>query len=89
MAEVFSNSTIEFRVHLQLSESESRALYALTRYGLKAFLEVFYKHLGKIDLEPEEKGLIDLFQTIGKQMPKHIARFDATRNTFKNSNPNL
>lgn len=77
-----------FQVYLEINESEARALLAITKYGSKSFLEVFYKSLGQTDLKPEENGLISLFETIKYEMPKHIARIDSTRNVFQVNDPN-
>jgi len=83
-----SNSTMGFQLYLELNESEARALLALTRYGSKSFLEVFYKSLGQTELKDDENGLISLFETVKTEMPKHISRIDATRNVFQVNNPN-
>lgn len=56
--EVLSNIT------LHLTETEARALDALAGYGIKPFLEVFYKHMGRAYLEPHEAGLVSVFETI-------------------------
>ena len=77
-----------FEVNLKLTESEARALDALVGYGFKSFLEVFYKNLGKHYMEPHEKGLQNLFDTVRDNMPKHLSRIDKTRKTFLDNNPN-
>jgi len=79
---------MEFTVHLTLSESEARALDALTSYGIKAFLETFYKHLGQDCLKPYEDGLTSLFSSIDSQLPPHLKRIDNTRKLFQEQNPN-
>ncbi len=84
-----SNSTMGFTVYLELSESEARALQAITTFSSKDFLEVFYKSLGQSNLKPHEDGLISLFETIRKELPAHLARIDTTRKVFKTNNPNI
>lgn len=78
-----SESTMEFTVVLRMTEQEARALNAITVYGIKSFLEVFYKSLGKSYLEKHEEGCKKLFATVSKELPKHFNRIDATRKTFK------
>lgn len=82
-----SNSVMEFNVFLKLTESEVRALQAITEYGYKEFLKVFYEHLGKHYLEPNEQGLISLFNSIRQEIPPHLSRIDKTRETFKKEQP--
>lgn len=81
--DVESNATIDFKVFLKLNEPEARALAALTTYGDKAFLEMFYKTLGKSYLEPHESGLKSLFKSIDRNLPKHLERMEETRKIFK------
>ncbi|MCC9016947.1 hypothetical protein [Flavobacterium lipolyticum] len=76
---IISNANLEFNITLKLSESEARALEQLTVYGTDAFLKVFYQHLGKSTLGPQEKGLISLFETIRKELPKHFNKMDNVR----------
>lgn len=86
--EITSNSTMGFDVYLKLTESEARALDALVGYGHKAFLEVFYKHMGECYMKPNEKGLISLFESVRDKVPAHLSRIDKTRKTFQENNPN-
>lgn len=65
-----------------VSEEEARALNALTVYGFKQFTEVFYEKLGVTYMKPHHKGLESLFNTIKKEIPKHLVRMDNTRKTF-------
>lgn len=81
---VKSTSQIDFQVILKLTEKEARALQAITRYGHKAFLEVFYEKLGKSDLAPNAEGIISLFETIKKELPWHIKKVDLARGVFNN-----
>ncbi len=71
--------SINMEVNLKLTEIEVRALDALAGYGVKQFLETFYKQMGKTYLQPHEKGLIDLFEKIRKTCPKVIAETEISR----------
>lgn len=78
-----STSTMDFSVILKLKEEEARALEAITLYGIKEFLETFYKHLGKSYLQPHEEGVKVLFETIKSELPKHLKKFDKIREEWK------
>jgi transposase len=79
MEKVKSSSSLDVRIILSLSEKEARALNAITTYGHKSFLEVFYEHLGKSVLQPYEDGIITLFKTIEEELPKHLKKADDAR----------
>ena len=79
MEKINSHSSLEFKIVLNLTETEARALQALTVYGTKSFLDYFYRDLGKSYLQPHEKGLIALFETIKRELPPHLNRMDETR----------
>jgi len=79
MEKITSTSQMEFQVTLKLNEKEARALNAITLYGAKGFLNVFYENLGKNYLQPNETGLISLFDTIKEELPRHISKFDKCR----------
>ena len=79
MDKVTSTSQMNFRVVLDLSESEARALNAITLYGTKNFLKCFYETLGKNYLQPNELGVESLFTTIKEELPKHFSKFDKCR----------
>jgi hypothetical protein len=61
-----SKGTIEGTVMLILSETEARALNEITAFGHESFLNMFYNKLGKSCMEPHEKGVVSLFETIKK-----------------------
>jgi hypothetical protein len=84
---VTSNSTMEFTIFLKLTEAEARAMKELTGYGFSNFLDVFYKHLGRAYMEPHEKGLKSLFETIVTELPPHIRRIDKTKRVFNDETP--
>jgi hypothetical protein len=64
MAKIDCRPTIEARITLNLSEDEAAALDALAGYGTDSFLDVFYKNMGRAYLEPHEKGLRSLFESV-------------------------
>jgi hypothetical protein len=77
-----STANIAFELNLRLTEEEARALYALTLYGFNPFLKTFYEHMGKSYMQPHEKGLKSLFDSVENELPKQLSRMDKTRNTF-------
>jgi len=58
------NIIVDTTVELILNEDELKALDALFGYGIDAFLDVFYKSMGRSYLSPHEAGLRSLAQTI-------------------------
>ncbi len=85
MAEVKikSESEVKLEVVLVLSEAEARALHAMTVYGTKSFLEVFYAKLGKDAMQPYEKGISSLFETVKKELPPHLKKMSDIRKMLK------
>jgi hypothetical protein len=77
------NSVIKTEVSITLSEIEIRALDALAGYGDDAFLEVFYKHLGRHYLTPHENGIRSLFKSIRSEIPPHLTQVDNARKLLK------
>ncbi len=71
MAEVTTKSDfkIEFTINLKLSIAEARALNEMVKYGSKVFLEGYYKQLGKSYLQPFERGVVSLFETVRTELP--------------------
>lgn len=80
---VSSASSLEVTILLKLTETEARALKALTVYGSEEFLKFFYQNLGKAYLEPHAKGLVSLFDTIRTELPRHLQKADNARAVFK------
>ena len=87
MSNVNSTSQMDFQVVLKISEKEARALQALTVFGSKSFLEVFYKYLGKTDLFAHEEGLKSLFETIREELPYHLDKMDKCRELWRSTKP--
>jgi hypothetical protein len=82
MATIEARARIEVSATLTFSEPELRALDALAAYGDRAFLKVFYEHLGKSALQPHEAGLRSLFASIKEQMGSVLNRGDDARRVF-------
>jgi hypothetical protein len=78
---------LDVDVKLLLNEKEIRALDALAGYGIKPFLDVFYKHMGRHYLEPHEQGLRSLFEVIQSQLPQILNRADNARKAFVLADP--
>mgnify|MGYP007076387306 CR=1 FL=1 len=78
---------VEVSVNLELTMAEVQALDALAGYGSKAFLKVFYEHMGQAYLKPHEKGLVSLFATIQENLPAIINRYNNARRAFVLDNP--
>jgi len=83
MDKIKSSSKVDFEITIRLSEVEARALNQLPRYGTDVFLKFFYEHLGKYYMEPHEKGIRSLFETLKQELPKHLAKVDKAREAFK------
>lgn len=80
------NASVEFQVNMTLTEIEARALDAIVGYGIKPFLEVFYKSLGKSYLQPHEKGAITLFQHIRSDLGQQLYNIDEAKKAISNLN---
>ena len=74
--EIKSNLQLNFEVTLKMTLSEARALKEITGYGYKSFLEGYYKQLGRSYLQPHEKGVISLFETIKEHLPEQLNKAD-------------
>lgn len=73
-AKLKSDVKLDLVVILELSIDEAIALNEITKYGHKAFLEGYYKQLGKSYLQPYENGVKSLFDTIDKSLPNAISK---------------
>jgi len=85
MAKMQVKANMSFEVTFTLTEDEARALRAISIYGSKSFLRVFYEHLGKSALEPHEKGLTSLFEKI-RDLEGPFTTFDNTRKAWRSGN---
>ena len=75
-------SSISTKVYMILTEEEARALLGITRYGIDAFLQCFFKHLGKFYLEDHIEGLKSLFASIGP-IEHELEKIDRARKEFE------
>jgi len=71
-ATVKSEINLDLKITLELTLQEARALNEITKYGHKPFLEGYYKQLGRSYLKPHENGVISLFDTIDKSLPREL-----------------
>jgi len=76
-SKVESGITLDIKIKLTLTVEEARALETMTGYGHKSFLDGYYKQLGKSYMQPHEKGLISLFETIKKSLPTELKKVDS------------
>ena len=73
----------EFKLVISISEAEAQALIGLLGYDSKAFLKVFYEHLGKHYLKPHEKGIVSLHENLFPQLNYAISEIEKQRNAIK------
>lgn len=71
-----SKVDVDCKVHLILSEEEARALEAICGYGPDRFVQWFYKNLGKHYLQPHEKAMRSLFDTVRSALPSQLRKVD-------------
>ena len=74
--EIKAKLDLEIKITLELTLSEARALNEMVKYGSKAFLEGYYKQLGKSYLQPHEKGVVSLFETVKGNLPYKLYNAD-------------
>jgi hypothetical protein len=82
MAEIEERSVVKVDAKFTVSEGELRALEALAGYGDDAFIEMFYKTLGKTYLQPHEKHLREFLKSIRSIATPILSRTDAARKAF-------
>lgn len=80
MAKLAVNSKLDINIAFTVTESEARALEALSGYGEDAFLKHFYQFLGEGYLKPYEQGLRDFLKTIRHVLGPELGRLDDARN---------
>ncbi|MCA8226165.1 hypothetical protein [Burkholderia vietnamiensis] len=83
MAKITGRATLDMRADFTLDEEEMRALDALVGYGADAFLKVFYANLGRAYMEPHEKGLRRLFDSVSQEIKPILGRAKAAREAFE------
>ena len=82
MAKIEEKSSVQVEAKFTVSEGELRALEALAGYGDDAFIEMFYKTLGKTYLQPHEKHLREFLKSIRSIATPILSRTDAARKAF-------
>ena len=82
MAGIEERSVVKVDAKFTVSEGELRALEALAGYGDDAFIEMFYKTLGKTYLQPHEKHLREFLKSIRSIATPILSRTDAARKAF-------
>ena len=85
MATIVQRPQVGVKAVMEFNEQELRALDALVGYGADGFLEVFYAKLGKAYMQPREKGLRELFESVRQTVPGILHRVDAARKAFERS----
>lgn len=83
MAEYKTTTKIEATATISFNEIELRALDAMTGYGIKSFLKVFYAELGEAYMQPHEAGLISLFETINPPVHRALSQVDTVRRILR------
>lgn len=73
---------VHYECTLKLTESEMRALDAMTGYGFRPFLKVFYEKLGKHYLKPHEKALQEFFAKVRTEGVPQLRAIDKARREF-------
>ena len=82
MAKITELPTVTVEAKFTVTEGELRALEALAGYGDDAFIEMFYKTLGKTYLQPHEKYLREFLKSIRSIATPILSRTDAARKAF-------
>lgn len=75
-------ATVGLELVLVLSESEARALEAISGYDEEAVIKSFYSVCGKHHLQPHEEGMKTLLKTIRVEVPPILSRLDEARKVF-------
>ena len=83
MSEIKSGAAIKGEILLKLTEDEARALDAICGYGPDQFIKWFYANHGKHYLQPHEKAMRSLFDTVRSELGKHLRKFDEARKIFE------
>ncbi len=79
----------DFKVHIEFSEVEARALHDIVGYGAKNFLEVFKEKLGSHYINKHEQGLITFFERLKTELPMHFAKFDKAKEAYNSFNKDI
>jgi len=79
-------ATVEFKINIQLTEVEARALDAIVGYGIKPFLEVFYPKMGEAYLKKHEAGAKTLFEHVRTELGQQLNNIDKAKQAINNLN---
>lgn len=74
-----ATAQLEFTIKLVLTPGEASALDAIVGYGTDPFLKVFYEHMGKAYLQPHEKEMKNLFETIKTSLSPELYKIKKAR----------
>ena len=80
---------LDIKITLELTIPEAKALNEMVKYGTKAFLEGYYKQLGKSYLQPHERGVISLFETVKNTLPSELYKVDKIVKTVSDIKANI
>ncbi len=84
MAKLINKSTLHIDISFSVTESEARALEALSGYGDDAFIKHFYEFLGEAYMKPHEQGLRDFLSTIRYVLSPELSIIDDARRFLRN-----
>jgi hypothetical protein len=87
MTRLIQQPVIEVSATIKLTEPELMALACLASYGTVAFLEAFYKYMGKAHLQPHAAGITSLFEVIRADLGPIVARAEAAKKAFALRDP--
>lgn len=76
---------VDARIALELTETEARALDGIFGYNVDAFLQSFYKIMGKAYVEPYEDGVRSLHETIRTAVGGPLRHVDDARRLIRNA----
>jgi hypothetical protein len=70
---------MDLKVHLELNESEARALNGIFGYDVEHFLKVFYEKMGRAYVEKYEDGVRSLHKTIRQVTSGPLSKVEDAR----------
>jgi len=79
-------ATVEFKLNIELTESEARAWDAIVGYGFDAFIKVFKENLGKSYIEPYEVACKKMFEDTKRELGFQLHAIDEVKKAIKNIN---
>lgn len=80
--ELKSKIDVKMNITLNLSLEEARALDDMVKYGAKAFLEGYYKQLGRSYMQKHEKGVYSLFESVKEHLPSQLGKANSIIETI-------